>query len=289
MPIAPPAAFSEDDLLDVASAYMDSLTGNDPDGAPFASGVRSTENGIETPFTQGLWMSARGWLYRHTFVDTVTGEIGAFGSIRETGERDAMIALRLKVVAGQIAESELLVAREGDFPLFTPRAVIEPRPAFTSFAPIDRRLDRAKLAAIPDRYFQAIVHGDPGRVGVHPDANRFENGVQTTNSPLLRAPSAAEGLRRLVYMQHYRDLRVPVIDPARGLVLAIVAFDMPELTRTLRVRGRPIEITPERQRLPRTMVMFELFKLEGERIRSIEAVMRNMAMGAALGWPPTAP
>jgi hypothetical protein len=291
MPLSAAAATAATDcdrscLLRIAGLYMDSLSANDPSGAPFAPDVRTTQNGQPTALSEGIWASARGWRYRHTFVDPLSGQIGAFGVISEGPEQDAIIGLRLKVVARTIAESELLVARNGDFPLFQPRAETEPRAAFTSLIPAEHRATRAALAAIPQRYFSAIKQGNPELVPVHPDANRVENGVQTTNNPEFPAAvSVSEGLKRLVYMQQARALRVPVIDPERGLAFAIVAVDMPQMTRTLIIRGKPVEINPERQHLPRTLLLFELFRVEDGQIRQIEAVMRNMPLGAQIGWP----
>jgi hypothetical protein len=145
-------------LLDIASAYMDSLSANDPAGAPLAAHVRSTENGQPTELTAGIWASARGWRYRHTFVDPVSGNIGAFGVVTEGADQD------------------------------------------------------------------------------------------------------------------------------HGLVFAIVAVDMPERTRTLTIRGAPVEINPQRQHLPRTLLLFELFKVEDGQIREVEAMMRNLPLGAEIGW-----
>jgi hypothetical protein len=264
---------------------MDSLGANDATGVPFAEHVRATENGQPTGFSAGIWATARGWRYRHTFVDSAAGEIGAFGVISEGGDEDAMVALRLKVIDSRIAESELLVTRKGDFALFQPRAASEPRAAFTGTIPTDRRESRAALEAVPRHYFEAIARGDPSLVAVHPDANRVENGVQTTNNPDFGSPSVREGLRRLIYMQRARALRVPVVDPVAGLVFAIVAVDMPEMTRTLMIRGKPVEINPQRQHLPRTLFLFELFRIEDGQITAIEAVMRNMPLGADMGWP----
>ncbi len=277
------AGCDESCLLGIAGAYMDSLSANDPAGAPFDQNLRSTENGVLTPVRAGIWASARGWTYRHTVVDPLAGEIGAFGSIREDGT-DALIAVRLKVVDRRITESELLVARKGDFALFDPAYAVEPAPIFTAFVPPERRASRAELAAIPHRYFEAIMKGDPTLVAVHPDANRVEDGVATTNNPALNFPSLAESLSRLIYMQHVRQMRIPVVDPARGLVWMVAVVDMPEMTRTLTIRGRPVEINPQKQHLPRTLFLCELFKVEDGRIRQIEAVMRNMPLGADVGW-----
>jgi hypothetical protein len=274
----------EDCLLGIAGAYMDSLTANDPAGAPFAAHVRATENGVETPTTQGIWQSAHGWLYRHTVVDPVSGEIGVLGSVRETVTGEAMVAIRLKVTDRRIVESELLVTRNGDFALFEPRWTTDAKPIFGLVEPPDSRMSRAALEAVPHRYFAALAAGDPSLIAVHPDANRVENGVQTTNSPTLMSPGLSEGIHRFVYMQHARQLRVPVIDTKRGLALAITAVDMPLLTKTLMIRGKPFEINPERQHLPRTLFLFELFKVEDGRVRAIEAVMRNAPLGGDMGW-----
>lgn len=272
-------------LLDIASSYMDSMSASDPAGAPVAASLRATENGVATPLTAGLWTTARGWRYRHTFVDPISGGIGVLATVREEGDRDAMVAIRLKVRDRAVVESELLVARKGDFGLFEPRWATEAKPAFYAFTPPDHRMSRAELEAAARGYFKAIMQGDPGQVPMHPDANRVENGVQTTNSEALGSPSAREGLYRFVYMQKVRQLRFPVIDTRRGLVWAVLAFDMPKMDKTVTIRGRPFEITSQGRQLPRTIFLYELFKVEDGKVRAIEAVLRNMPFGADMGWP----
>jgi hypothetical protein len=151
--------------------------------------------------------------------------------------------------------------------------------------PADRRSTRAELEAVPMAYFKAIMAGDPALIAVHPDAVRFENGVQTTSGQTRAAASISEGLRRLVYMQSVRQVRVPVVDIDRGLVFAVVAFDMPSMEKTLTIRGKPATISSAAQNLPRTLILYELFKVEGGLITGIEAVMRNAPVGADVGWP----
>jgi hypothetical protein len=271
-------------LLKIAAQYMDALTANDPSGIPLAANARSTENGVDTPLTKGVWTTATAWTYRHTFVDPVSGQIGAFGCIKESADLDAMLAIRLKVVNLKITESELLVTRKGDFSLYEPGWAAEPKQMFKAIVPENLRSTRAELAAIPMKYFSAIMAGDPELVPVHPDAVRVENGSQTTSSPQRAAPSISEGLRRLVYMQGVRQVRTPIIDATRGLVLAIVAFDMPKMDKTITVRGKPFQITSEGHNLPRTLELYELFKVEDGLITGIEAVMRNAPLGADMGW-----
>lgn len=281
---APPPAGACDEscLLAVAGAYLDSLGAGDPSGAPFASTVRATENGVVTAPGEGLWKTATGWGYRHTFVDPQSGGIGVFGVVNETGDKQAVISARLKVVDRHIAESELMVMRQGGHGLFDPTEK-EPKEAFYAFVPPELRSTREELKAIAHSYFVGITHADPSNVPFHPDCNRFENGVRTTNT--AASASCAEGLKHVGYMQSFRGLRFPVVDTKRGLVFAVIAFDMPVQKRTYMVRGKPHEISPERQGLPRTLFLFELFKVEGGKIRVIEAKMVNRPLGTDMGWP----
>jgi len=271
-------------LLGIADAYLDALADDDPAGAPLARTVHATENGVLTAPGEGVWKTARGWTYRHTFVDPEQQSIGAFGIVAEDDDKKAMVAIRLKVADHRVVESEINVARQGDFSLFNPVATDVAAP-FLTYLPPDRRTDRATLKAIAKSYFNGISHGDASAVPFHPDCNRVENGVRTTNSPPRIPQGCSAGLARFVYMQHMRQMRFPVIDTARGLVWAVLAVDMPLMTRTLTIKGKTFEISPERQHLPRTLFLYELFKVEDGRIRAIEAYMRNMPLGADMGWP----
>ncbi|RYY26639.1 MAG: hypothetical protein EOP62_09340 [Sphingomonadales bacterium] len=290
---AMPAAAQKCDescLLDIAGDYLDGLAANDISTVPFAPGVKATENGVVSAPGEGIWKTAQMWLYRHTNVDPVTGEIVVLGSVSEGDgpdkkPLDALTVVRLKVASRKIVESELLVVRPGEFALFGPRTFTDPHPLFGAQVPVAKRSTRKELAAIGRGYFDALIQGNPKRVAFHPDCNRWENGIQTTNNPVRRSSSCAEGMRRFPYMHSYRDVRIPIIDQERGLVLAITAFDMPLQTRTIQLRkNKSFEVTPERNRLPRTLFLYELFKIEGGRIRYIEAMMRNMPLGADLGW-----
>lgn len=272
-------------LLLLAGQYMDALTANDPASVSFAANLRATENGVDTPPTAGIWKTGTGWTYRHTYVDATSGQIGAFATVREGPQALAMVAIRLKVADRRISESELLVARKGDFSLFAPDWAVEPKPLFKEIVPSGRRATRAELAKIPMRYFNAIMQGKPELLDVHPDAVRVENGYQTTSSPARPSASISEGLRRLVYMSAVRQVRVPVIDVERGLVLGIVAFDLPKMEKTIMVRGKPVEVTSGRHRLPRTILLYELFKVENGLVTGVEAVLRDAPLGGDIGWP----
>ena len=279
----PVARCDENCLLETADTFMNALTADDPSTVPFASSLRSTENGAPVPPGKGIWLTGAAWSYRHTFVDHVTGQIGIFGSLLETDGTKAVVTVRLKVTDRKIGESEILLTRPGEAGLVSTQQT-EAKPIFGTFVPPEYRSTRAQLAEIPRLYFEGIRHGDPTGVPFHPDCNRVENGVQTTDNPPRFSLSCPESLLRSAYMQTYREFRVPVIDTARGLVWAITAFDMPAMHSTTVIHGKPYEISPERQNLPRTLLLYELFKVEGGKIRAIEAQMRNVPLGAGTGW-----
>lgn len=286
---APSKAFAATDtcgeacLLTIADDYLGSLTANDVSGVPLAAKVRWTENGREVTPGSGIWKTANSWSYRHTFVDPVSGGIGVYGTVQEASGKKAIVAVRLKVADRQIVENELLVSREGDFGLFNTEPT-EQKPIFEQIVPVEDRSTRAQLAAIAEGYFTGISKENPREVSFHPDCNRVENGVQTTNSPPRMMLSCSESLRHFAYMKVHRETRFPVIDTKRGLVWGITAFDMPVMHRKNVVRGRSYEISPEMQHLPRTMFLYELFKVEGGKIRQIEAEMRNEPLGTSMGW-----
>ncbi len=274
-------------LLDLATRYADGLSAQTFEDVPFAKNLRSTENAAVVPVDGGLFATAQGWRYRHTAVDADAGQIAIFGTVSE-GEPDALVAIRLKVVDRRIVESERLVVRERDTRFFAPRVVTEPRPVFESPLPVDQRMSRDAMVAVANRYFDAISAGDPNAVPLHPDCNRFENGIQTTNNPPRFPSSCSEGLRRLIYMTKGRERRFPLVDPVHGLVLGIVAFDLPPMHETRTIRGKTVEFSAERQKLPRTLLLYELFRIDEGRIRAIEAVMVDRPLGDSLGWPTAA-
>jgi hypothetical protein len=271
-------------LDEIGGEYLDSLTANDSGDVPLSPALRSTENGVELPVTAGIWTTATGWAYRHTFVDPLTGGIGIYGVVHEARDQDAMVAIRLKVAGRQIVESERIVTRRGDFALFDPEGLTQVSPLFTRVEPVESRSTRADLEKTAHDYFGALAAGEPRLVAMHPDAYRIENGVRTTDNPPRFGLSVREGIRRSVYIASHHQFRTPVIDVRRGLVWAVLSADMPAVDRTIQVRGKPVVVAAKDHALPRSMWLFELFKVVDGQIVAIETVMRNEPLGADMGW-----
>jgi hypothetical protein len=128
-----------------------------------------------------------------------------------------------------------------------------------------KSLDPGRVLAIANRYFDAIEQADGQVSPFHPQCNRRENGVQTTNNAARNFPLGCEqGIDRLTYIPRVRNRRFPVVDEERGLVWAFVMFDMPSQDRSMRLS--------------------ELFKIVNGEIPEIEALMINTPLDATTGW-----
>src|SRR5579862_2452379 len=140
--------------------YLAALVRHDPTGLPLNRDVKFTENTARLKIgSEGLWVAASEppTGFRIYAVDVGTGQVGFYGVMKER-DRPLIIALRLKLVNGQITEIEHVLARS-----LRPEAVrnlANPRPEFvTSLAP-GNRLPRQQMVNIADSYFEAIEHAD---------------------------------------------------------------------------------------------------------------------------------
>jgi len=274
---------SKELVLGFINDYLEALVARDPTGLPVSPHLKFTENGESLNLGQGLWETARCVEFRKSFVDPMTGQAGFFGVVIERGDGKAIFVLRLKIKYQQIVEVETLVAREGCHPLFAPDSMTMNH-LWDAVIPESERLPRTRLISIADMYFEGLEQNDASIIPFHPDCNRRENGIQTTNNPPRFPRSCQAGIANLSYIEKVRDRRFPVVDQTRGLVLGIVCFDVPG-------REREASGTAEDKLLtslaiqPRSLILYELFKIEDGLIRDIEALMSNAPLGVSLGWP----
>jgi hypothetical protein len=271
-------------LLDILSDYLDALVKHNPGKLPVAQNVRVTENGQEIKLGEGIWKTAASFSYRQSFVDPSTGQVGFFGVVEEENKADeAILTLRLKVVGRKIAEVESMVARKGAHPIFSPEAILTPKAVWNDFLAENERTPRATMIAAANSYFEGIQDHKPEIIPFHPDCNRTENGTQTTNNPPRFPLNCRDSIAGLTYISRVRDRRFPIVDPERGLVFAIVQFDIPgNLASTPPTADTQLQA---RLREARSLLLFELFKIENGRIREIEAFMMNEKSGAVSAWP----
>ena len=269
-------------LLDMLTTYTDALVKHDPSPLPVTADVRVTENGQLIKLGDGLWKTAASFSYKQSFVDVSAGQAGFFGVVEEPETGEAIFALRLKIAARKITEVETLVARKGAHPIFTPEALLTPKAVWNDVQPPDERGSRTALIATVNSYFEGTEKHTPATIPFHPDCIRTENGTQTTSNPPRFALSCRDSIAGLTYIARVRDRRFPIVDEERGLVWAIVMFDVPG-----NLASAPPTADPQiqaRLRESRSLLLFELFKVENGRIREIEAFMTNQKLGAPSGW-----
>ena len=302
------AALARDELASVADLYLDALGAGDPSRLPLAAGARYTENGQTLPFGAGMWASVDGEVtYRLVFADSIQGQVGAFAVVTENGLQGVM-SIRLKVENSLITEAEALVARVG-IPIHEPASLIEPPPVYLRSVAPSERVSREELMAIADSYFDAIEEcgteaGPSALPPVHEDCYRVENGHRTTGTLSVRELVAtgeaarAEGfpaIRRMrvidqlvagcfEFVAAVRDRRHAIVDEERGLVLEIVLFDQPGTTKDFELAGLGSLELGSYARLPTTVMIAELFKIENGEIVAIEVVLNWFPYGMESGW-----
>lgn len=269
-------------LLGFTNRYLDAMVAHNPAGLPLAPDLKATENGKPLKLGEGLWKTAKVIVYRQSIADPVAGQAAFYGVVQEL-DGPALFMLRLAIRNQQIAEVETLVARKGAHAFFSPESLTSVKAIWNQVVPEAERSPRAGLIDIADRYFEGIEKHSGDNVPFHPDCNRTENGIQTTNNSSTQfvGPSCSTGISEFTYITKVRGRRYPVVDEARGLVVGIVHFDIPGTPSLVPATG---DVGTTLGQTPRTLLLYELFKIEAGRIREILAFMANAPLGASNGW-----
>ncbi len=284
------------------SEVLDAMLSRERSGLESA---RYTENGVELPVGEGLWVTADAiGPYRHQIADSAGGEAACFTTVTE-GKTRSHLALRVKREGGAVREIEAMVARP---PLFGgadafgdgPGALDASGgadPAWFAEIPASERTQRAELQRIADMYFVGLEKND-GR-GEYPfsdDCIRIENGFRVTQVPpdpaagktpyaeRLRSLSAREQFETgfFRFVDRIRERRFPVIDEARGTVFSFAFFDHSGTVREYQLAdGTPITAGIDR---PFSWMIAEAFRIERGLITRIEALMTQVPYGHRSGW-----
>jgi len=273
---ARPALQSREQLYAALDMFLDGLLAHDPGRVKWADEVGYTENNVALMVGDGIWntITAKG-AYDLRFADPMTGQVGLFTTVIETNDESAF-TLRLGVVDGAVEQIEMIVVPDADEALKFPNPRFWTKPVLEEIVPPAHRVPRERMIAIANGYFSTLECND-GTIltKFHPDANRVENGVQTTNNADFFIPVAALGCEAQFRLGNYRyddrlrGRRFPLVDEERGLVLAGGFIDhcgkLGEYTLT---DGTPVT-SPIRR--PHTFYLLELFKIRDGAIEQIEA------------------
>jgi hypothetical protein len=261
------------ELHKMMDTYLAALTVRDASAVPFAADAFITENNVQLTPGDGCWNTVTALHpYRLYMAEPEAGQVAVFTAIEET---DAInpCCVRLEVVDGTIVAAETVVARNKDegFP-FGPQFYIDKPEMALPAQPAARE----ELVRVADGYFETIERNDGTiRTRFHPDCNRVENGVQTTNNADFPLPIARLGCEEQFAMGWYRyddELRArrfPLVDIEQGIVLAYGFIDHSgRLGDYTLADGTPAR-SPVRR--PHSYYLAEAFKIVDGEIRQVEA------------------
>ena len=289
----PPEPLGREALYALADSYLAALAARDPSRLPWADEVAFSENNVRLMIGDGLWntISAVRGSYDLKAADPATGQVAWFGIVEEHGH-PAIMALRLQIAGGRIAEVETVMCRSMEF---GPFPVIDdarrPRPLMLADVPQAQRRPRERMISIADGYFDTLQLND-GTLFTEftDDCDRIENGLQTTNNPTMPDyPIAAMGCAdqfrqgQYIYDDRLRDRRFPLVDEEKGIVLAGGFIDhcgkVVDVTWT---DGVTKAMSPFH--FPHSFALLEMFKIEGGRIAGVEAVFVTVPYNMPSAW-----
>jgi hypothetical protein len=282
---------TRDQLYAAAEAYLDALVAKDPSRLAFTGDAIFTENNVQLRIGDGLWntIGARLDNYDLKCADPETGQVAWLGVIEESGH-PAIMALRLALERGCIAEAETIVCRAHELGPFPNIAGYDrPRPLMLADVAPAERVPRERMIEIANGYFDTIELND-GILFTEftDDCDRIENGLQTTNVEIEGYPIARMGtadqfrLGQYIYDDRLRDRRFPLIDEEKGLVLAAGFIDhsgkVTDVVWTDGSRHKSIF------HFPHSFVLLELFKIVDGKIAGVEAVFVTVPYNMVSPW-----
>jgi len=284
---------TREELYGHADSYLAALAARDPGRLAWADKVAFSENNVRLEIGDGLWNTVSGVRpgYDLKVADPVTGQVAWFGIVEEHGH-PAIMGLRLGLPGGAIAEVETIVCRSMEFgPFPSIDTYVAPRPLMLADVPEEQRRPRTEMVRIANGYFDTLQLND-GTLHTEftDDCDRVENGLQTTNNPNIEGyPIAAMGCAdqfregQYIYDDRLRDRRFPLVDEARGIVLAGGFIDhcgkVVDVTWTDGVTK-----TKSVFHFPHSFALLELFKIVDGKIAGVEAVFVTVPYNMPPAW-----
>ncbi len=277
-------------LYAILYQYLAAMKMHDPSRVPWAPEVKYTENNVALHVGDGLWATTTGFGgFQVRLADPQTGGVGYDGIVREA-DAAAPFALRLKVVAGRVAEAEAIIARPSEAGVPFVNTDRKPIPLLDENVPPAERTPRARMIALADGYFSTLQRNDGHlHTAFDPRCNRNEDGFQTTNHPgtpygFIMALGCADQFRLGFYRfdDQLRDRRYLVVDEEHGLIMAGGFIDHSGRTTEYRLTdGREVKANIAH---PNSLCLLETFKIRQGKIEQVEAVFTAVPYRMPSPW-----
>lgn len=278
-------------LLATLDNCVNALAASDHQQVNWAKGARYAENCVEFPAGDGAWRTCTAMGdYQWSLADEKNGQAARFGTLHEQDDH-ALFVMRIAVNEdSEVSEMELLVARpvDGGVPFLS--ADLAARPELTDRLSDNERGTRERLVELANGYFDTLQQNDGViHTRFHPDCQRRENGVQTTNNPQPNlAPISALGCEEQFALGYYkfdnwiRARRYPLIDEVEGVVLAGGFIDHDGQTREYGLTNG--ETKTGFFLRPHSFAFLEAFKIRDDAISAVEAVFHFVSYRTRSPW-----
>jgi hypothetical protein len=286
--------------------YLAALVKHDPAGLPLSKGVRFTENTAEIRIGDGLWVGASEapTTFKIYAVDPASNQVGFYGVMKENN-RPLIIALRLKIIDGEITEIEHVLAR--NMRADRMQNLITPCAAFLADVPASERTPREDMLHAANSYFEAIEHNNGELAPFAEDCERHENGAQTTHNAAsvpwpvpMGSPEADHAMaiigtlscsaqldsQVMSFITRLWPRRIGLVDEQKGLVYSFPMFQHRGAVHDIQIKGVPGVDVIHMNGGTSNMQMGEIFKIRGGKIHEIETVGTSLPYGTKSGWEP---
>jgi len=288
-------------ILKLTDQYIAAMVAHDPSKAPLAHDMVFVENLKRMQPGEGLWktISAGPTTFKIYVPDVTLQQAGWIGVVRQDG-KPMMLALRLKIASGKIAEAEhLLSAPLGGA---TNPNIATPRPGLVRDIPAGKRLSHDRLAAIGIRYYDALDDNDGSKMPFAADCQRRENGITTAGegagapsikddntSPIAHDCKGQLDSGTFLYIDRIENRRLIAADPVTGLAMGLSHFRHPFTNLPYKVKhidGSTSERNAENMKYkPFDMPAAHIFKIGPEgTVHEIEAVGFIAPYQSPTGW-----
>lgn len=256
-------------LLQAMDNFVASMTTAKSTSIPLSDDAEIRENTKIVRLNETSWARVRGVRSIMTFADALTGNVMSRAGVELGDGKPAYLSTRLKVTAGaRITDVEISADTSSRV---VSGYVWNLDPVYTAVVPAEQRSSRVELEALARRYMHSLSTHQAVQADFDPGCNRFHSGQQITNVARNsveggQARTCASSLEGTPPWGPTTELRIPVVDPERGVVFAVT------LLHYLR--------NPQ----PAQMYVSEVFKVVGGRIVHIDNIGLMMQGTSTLGF-----
>jgi hypothetical protein len=268
-------------LTSVVDGYLAALLANEPARAPLATNAKLTLNDDVVPASRLFWDTATAIQSRIDIANPRWGDAGTQAVVTNADGSQYIYAFRLKVKSGRITEVEAILVRNAqEGGLYDVSTLQRPNPNFNTRIRPAEQDSYYDLVAAAEGYWRAFnTNGTPEyrRAEFWPGVVRLENGFRTTDVAMAgSAPmGAAEQFDTGLHAgRNIWDIRYPVVDEERGVVMSVARF------------GMKAGVKPARPAQAAERLVAEFFAVRKGIIHDIQAVMVNRDEKLPSAWPP---